>query len=199
MSSGLPNSGWGGRCPRVWTAGRRLCAQCPLITRAVTLFSYDRLMVADRATKTVTLHSRWLWLFRRQKTVSFAEIDYVDQQYQEVVQSSDNHHDTRQIFRVHLRLKNGKPRFELFRFSGMMSTWTDGVNSPRQAAVAFMELLAETLGVPAGPPVRHYASVKGTMLICRECGRRCGPGAVDCLYCGGALDEVPADSEAASV
>ncbi len=156
-------------------------------------------MVIDRASKELTMRNRWLWLIRREKTVPFSQIDYVDQDYRESQDNSGSHYhatsEVNQTFIVHLVLKEGRRKLVLFRFSGSTSSHRDGKNSPRQAAVEFIGLLAETMRVSAGPPVRRYASITGTMLICSECGRRCGPAAADCLYCGGSLDEVPAVEE----
>ena len=199
MEPELPHSGSGGSNPGVWTVGRYLYARAPLLTRLFSLFSYDRLMVVDRAKRALTMRYRWLWLIRREKTVSWSQVDYVDQDYDEIATSDGGHfhgsREVRQTFTVHLVLKKGRGKLMLFRFSGNMDSYHDGENSPRQAALAFMSFLAETMRVPAGPPVRHYASITGTMLLCSECGRRCGPAAVNCLYCGGALEEVAAVEE----
>lgn len=192
MSSELPHTGPGGSGPKIWVIDRCLYARIPLLTRLFSLFSYDRFMVADRETELLTMRCRWLWFIRRGTTVPFSQVDYVDEEY---VESATDPRpfaskDVQQTYTVQVVLKDWNGKLPLFRFSGSTGSHHDGQNSPRQAALAFASVIAQTLGVPDGPPVRRYMSEDGTMLICSECGRRCGPAAVACLYCGGELEKM---------
>ena len=62
-------------------------------------------MIVDRAKRALTMRNRWLWLIRRETTVSWSQVDYVDQDYDEVANSSEGHchgsREVRQTFTVH--------------------------------------------------------------------------------------------------
>ncbi len=209
--SSSPASNLFSSAPVVWSIGQRLYARAPLFWRAISLFSYDRLLMVDRAREEVVLRSQWLWRLRREKRIPFSRVNYIDLDYSSIAFDSNRGHQSTEFlqkYKVSLALKKPPETVELFRFSGDAFSVRDdsgfsisglariglGLDSTedrsKQEASGFVARLADMIQVPVGPRVTHYAMADGTKFFCSECGRRSGPGRDNCLYCGGALDAV---------
>ncbi len=199
--------------PQIWSVGERLYARTPVLHRLLSLFSYDRVVRIDRARSEVVVTSKNFWFLKREETIPFSRVSHLDMEFKSIPIGGDR--DPRGIqcferFRVQLVLRRPHREIPLFTFAGGMLQAHDlprinlqfkgfGVEtgadySHDDQAATFTEALARFIGVPVGPPVRHFATEDGAEFYCSECQRRSAPGRSDCLYCGGELEAVMSSS-----
>ena len=189
----------------MWAIGDRLYTRAPFAFRALTLFSFDKVLLVDRAREEVVIRSKYFWFLRGEEKFPFTRVSHIDFSYSSLKLGSEhdpNSVEALETFYVNLILRRPLREIRLFRFRGETVSVRDlsGIqqivlstseqDTQENTARAFAHALATHLGVSIGPSVKHYASEDGTRYFCSKCKKGSAPGRTACLYCGGAIDAV---------
>ncbi|GIW92275.1 MAG: hypothetical protein KatS3mg110_0316 [Pirellulaceae bacterium] len=155
-------------CPRIRKKSGRLVASTAWILRLLLLGTTYRKVVVDPNTRTISIYSRYLWLVRRRRVISFGEIQAVTYGYEDLAIASlfSYAHDSIDCFSVGLRLKDGM-EIGLFNFvgegtfsnNGPFPDWLywpefalDMSGSQENESRVFVDLLSKMIGVSVVPP-----------------------------------------------
>lgn len=188
--------------PQFRRVGRVLEARSSRVTRALSLFAFDRTLRVDGDTRVLTIIDRRWWFMRRTRRVPFERIAYVEYRYGSMGSAwgltvrGIRRLDAVDVFSVSLALDRGGENLSLFTFvgSGAASTAEDTVlfggggpvdwhGDQEDASRRFVEELIALLGVPLGRPASSgVAGTEGRR--CEGCGRRLVERSLRCLYCG---------------
>ena len=154
--------------PRISKCHQRLILSTGWGLRVLSLGTWYRRAVVDVEQKVITLHSRYLWLLKRTKRISFPSVAAVTYGYSNWSPGAylSWAHDSLDVFTVGLRL-HGEEEIGLFDFVGDGTfvndgPWPDWMYWPDYAvdlsgtqerdSKALVDLLCKILGVRVQPP-----------------------------------------------
>ena len=157
-------------CPRIKKEpGPRVVATTALRVRILLLGLLIRKIVIDPTEKTIQISSRYVWLFRRQRTIRFSDVQAVTYGYEDLMSYESYFsygHDSFDWFTVGLRLKD-KSETRLFNFigegtfnnEGPLPDWLywgesafDVSGSQDKESRVFAELLSNLVQAPIAAP-----------------------------------------------
>ncbi len=113
--------------PKVWVEGNHLMARTSLFLRLLSLFSYSKTVLVDRAGKVVLIFTKKLWLINRTKHIRFDRIMRIDYSFGSFTTSwsfVSGKQDQVEKFTVSLVLQGRREKVKLFSFSGEGSAAT---------------------------------------------------------------------------
>ena len=163
LSSGLLSFG-----PRIRKDDGKLVATTGWRFGLLTLGTVLRRVEVDAATKTVQIHSRYLWLFTHTRNIRFRDVQAVTYGYSDWSPNSflSFAHDAVDVFAAGLRLHNER-EIGLFTFLGDGEFTNDGpfpdwcywsefafdmMGTQAKESRVFVNLLSKMLGVTVQPP-----------------------------------------------
>lgn len=155
-------------CPRIRKDAGRVVASTAWRVRVLLLETIYRRLEVDPTTKTLFIRTRYLWLIRLKRVITFAEVEAVTYGYEDMTIGSyiSFAHDSQDWFTVGLRLKDDS-EMHLFNFigdgtfsnHGPFPDWLywdeimfDISGSQEKESRVFVELLSRLIGVKVVPP-----------------------------------------------
>lgn len=154
--------------PRIRKQGARLVATSALRLQILSLGAFRREVVVEPRKGWLMVHDRQFWFIERTRLVPFAQVEAVTYGFEDWTPGGWFFwaRDTRELFRVGLRLRNGK-EFDLFRFYGegrfvnesYFPDWwfwgeflTDLSGTQERESRMLVELLSKMMGVGVDRP-----------------------------------------------
>lgn len=154
--------------PRIRKQGARLTATSALRLQILSLGAFRREVVVEPRKGWLMVHDRQFWFLERTRLISFEQVEAVTYGFEDWTLGGwfFRARDTRELFRVGLRLRTGK-EFDLFRFYGegrfvndsYFPDWwfweeflTDRSGTQEQESRVLVELLSKMIGVGVDRP-----------------------------------------------
>jgi hypothetical protein len=194
--------------PSIETHGRSLVVRTSFLLRLLSLFSYDRLVRFDPMRKSIHIHTRRFWLFQSDREVPFSRVSYIDYDFKSWGTSwawmwrwGAERADQVESFRVAVALKDPEELVPIAAFRGEGSSMTgaagvlfgdslvDAEGDQEDTSRSFVEVLERLLDTRVGRPLLA-SDRRGSIFVCKACGRSAAPSQDKCLYCGGAIADV---------
>jgi hypothetical protein len=152
--------------PNVRCEGSLLVIESGWRTAMLTLGGRPRRVSVDRQNRIIRIQDRRFWAFTNRDVIAFDRIQEIIYSYNDALESNWVSHDSEDIFRVGLWLKDGKELI-LFRFFGQgefvnNSLWPDWMMAgdilPGQIvthdmdsqSISLADVLSKVVGVPIG-------------------------------------------------
>lgn len=163
-----------GICPRIRKEGVCIIAITALRIRILFLGAFFKQVTIDPRHRTLTVASRYFWLFKRKRKYRFKELQAITYGYEDWNDTSwvSFSHDSFDWFTVGIRLRCNR-EFKLFNFigdgtftnNGPLPDWmyweeyvTDFSGNQEKASRCFVDLLCQMTGKKVVPPNPYLES-----------------------------------------
>lgn len=139
--------------PKVKVKANLLTARSSLFNQLYTLFSYCRTVRVDKDEQTITIRTRFLWLFSKSRKIPFSRIKKIDHSYKSLPLGWDIYRS--QVFKRYERyivsvvLDSPPEKVKLFTFSGYEYDFEGpfySVGSQDRTSQSYVDLLKEFTG-----------------------------------------------------